>query len=225
MLQFLGRIMKLPLEAFVYSMEMFVKTMQGMQQIAYQGIDLLADGGSRLPVATVGDESDVPRIAIENAREEVVVTTPQTMPKEDIKMPDKDLSGEDLKLVRYKILFIKRDYEWAFKEQEELVYDNTTDAAFTAWKVGEFIQHLSKDKYEFPDKWEKSKELVAHKSGNYLKGLPEDDKKYLRVYFEVLERYPREPLRYQEEQLDILRGISDTLTRVSVTPPPSPPTT
>ena len=138
-------------------------------------------------------------------------------------MSDKNLSGEDLKLVRYKILFIKRDYEWAFKEQEELVYDDMTEAAFTAWKIGEFIQHLGRDKYEFPEKWEKSAELRRHKVGNFLRGLPEDDKKYLRVYFEVLERYRREPLRYQEEQLDILRGISDTLTRVTVTPSPPRP--
>ena len=128
-------------------------------------------------------------------------------------MADKNLSGKDLKLVRYKILFVKRDYEHAFEEQEELVYDDTTEAGFTAWKVGQFIQDIEPDtqtKYKFPDKWNKWQGSGAHKSANnYLHKFPfpEDDKKYLRIYFEVLERYPREPLQYEEEQLNILRGI------------------
>jgi len=42
-------------------------------------------------------------------------------------------------------------------------------------------------------------------------GFPEDDKKYLRVYFEVLERYKREKFRYEEEQIDVLREIRDEI--------------
>ena len=127
-------------------------------------------------------------------------------------MPDRDLGGDDLKLVRYKVLFVRRDYEYAFQEQEELVYDNTDGAAFTAWKVAEFIQSLDKDKYKFPEKWEDTElDNPKYKRGNYLKSLPEEDKKYLRVFFEVLDRYPREPLRYEEEQLRILRDIASNL--------------
>ena len=218
MIQFFGQMMKLPLEAFVYSMGMLVKTMQGLQQIAYQGINLLTDGSGQPPIEPSYDETNVTHVAIEHTLEEEAETAPQTILKEDIKMSDKDLSGEDLKLVRYKVLFIKRDYEWAFQEQEELVYDDMTESAFTAWKIGEFIQVLARDKYEFPDKWEKSAELRAHKVGRFLRGLPEDDKKHLRVYFEVLEHYKREPLKYQEEQLDILRGISKTLGDVTISP-------
>ena len=47
-----------------------------------------------------------------------------------------------LKLVRYKILFVKRGYEHAFEEQEELVSDNMDASAYTAWKVAEFIQKM-----------------------------------------------------------------------------------
>ena len=223
MIQFFGQMMKLPLEAFVYSMGMLVKTMQGLQQIAYQGINLVTDGSGQPPIETSSDENNVTHVAIENTLEEEAEAAPQTILKEDVKMSDKDLSGEDLKLVRYKILFIKRDYEHAFEEQEELVYDDTSDAGFTAWKVGQFIQDIEKEhpnKYRFPSKWDKISNPQEHKDGAYLKGFPfpEDDKKYLRVYFEVLQRYPREPLRYQEEQLTILRDISQTLNNVSVTP-------
>jgi hypothetical protein len=219
MIQFLSQMMKLPVEAFVYSMGMLVKTMQGLQQIAYQGIDMFSDESSQSLSDTYSVESHVTRVAIEDALKKEVETAPQTTLKEDIRMADKNLSGEDLKLVRYKILFVKRDYEHAFEEQEELVHDNTTEAAFNAWKVGQFIQDLSpsKNKYRFPDKWNQNKDLQKHKSSqNYLTGFPfeEDDKKYLRVYFEVLERYPREPFRYQEEQISILRDIRNTLGRV-----------
>ena len=69
-------------------------------------------------------------------------------------MRDKDLSDDQLKLVRYKILFVKRDYETAFPEQEDLVPDNMTGDGFAAWKVAEFIQQLREKKQTFvPSDW------------------------------------------------------------------------
>ncbi|HEX8632647.1 MAG TPA: hypothetical protein VF703_00695, partial [Pyrinomonadaceae bacterium] len=45
---------------------------------------------------------------------------------------DRDLRDDMLKLVRYKVLFVKREYEHAFPEQEDLVSENMDGAAFTA---------------------------------------------------------------------------------------------
>ena len=70
-------------------------------------------------------------------------------------MRDKDLSDDQLKLVRYKILFVKRDYETAFPEKEELVPDNMTGEAFSAWKVAEFIQQLPAKRTLVPSDWRK----------------------------------------------------------------------
>ena len=67
-------------------------------------------------------------------------------------MPDKDLRDDMLKLVRYKILFVKRDYEHAFPEKEELVSENTDSAGYTAWKIAEFIQKTRRNT-EIPGKW------------------------------------------------------------------------
>src|SRR5947208_1289769 len=39
MMEFLAQMMRLPVMAVVYSMEMLVKTMQGLQRMADQGID------------------------------------------------------------------------------------------------------------------------------------------------------------------------------------------
>src|SRR5439155_5145398 len=79
---------------------------------------------------------------------------------EERKMPDRDLSGDDLKLVRYKVLFTKRNFEHAFPEKEELVYDNMEATRFVAWKIAEFIQKL---RFE-----EKSYRRIPTKLATYL---------------------------------------------------------
>ena len=131
---------------------------------------------------------------------------------------DRDLRDDMLKLVRYKVLFVKREYEHAFREEEDLVSENMDAAAFTAWKVAEFIQRLKRDDTRVPDKW------LKYHSGKYVKEidvngvktlvlheLPHDDKKYLRVYFEVLDRYPRERFKYEERQIEVLEEIREQL--------------
>jgi len=215
MIQFFGEMLKLPLDAFVLSMEMFVKTIQGIQKIAYQGIDAMVNEivqppGDR-PGSKSGRTSDVPDGTIADSAE----TMYQTTQKEETKMADRDLRDDMLKLVRYKILFVKRDYEHAFPEEEELVSDNTDAAAYTAWKIAHFIQRLRDDKdIKLPKDWTDYPEAkYIEGSGNDRKliGFPEDDKKYLRVFYEVLDRYPRERFKYEEEQIDILKEISKTL--------------
>lgn len=146
-------------------------------------------------------------------------------------MRDTDLSDDMLKLVRYKILFVKRDYEVAFPEREELVHDNMTAEGFAAWKVAEFIQRLNRE--EIPDKWRKKHYPRKCDNGDdgeyekrdeecekgeakpwkkeYVKWLDEDDKKYLRVYFEVLARYEREGANYDRDQIEVLKQIRDRI--------------
>ena len=131
---------------------------------------------------------------------------------------DKDLSGDTLKLVRYKILFVKRDYEHAFPEQEALVSDNLDGASFATCKVAEFIQSLRTKEISVPDHWIDYPPRDRDKSGNplyrddkTLYGFPEEDKQYLRVYYEVLGRYPREKLKYEEEQMEVLKKIRNKI--------------
>jgi hypothetical protein len=144
---------------------------------------------------------------------------------EETKMPDQNLSGEDLKLVRYKVLFVKRDYEYAFREQEELVYDDLRGEDFTSWKIAEFIQGLHKNDddnenpnpdHVVPSKWMKKNypgdDCVQKRSGTaYLTALPEADKKHLRLFYEVLQRYPREEFKHQERQIEVLEQIRDKI--------------
>ena len=172
-------------------------------------------------------------------------------------MRDANLNDDMLKLVRFKILFVKRDYEVAFPEEEDLVSDNISGADFSAWKVAEFIQKLNRRppevrwpkrwenktdyyRYSLPEKWKegrpepykvegappaKGKPDKPYEAGEapkyeppeyvpyWLIAFPEDDKKHLRVYYEVLDRYPRERLRYEERQLEILEKIADRVKK------------
>src|SRR5262249_35501263 len=59
-----------------------------------------------------------------------------------------------------------------------------------------------------------------------LRGFPEEDKKYLRVHYEVLERSTREKFKYEEQHIDLLRAIRKDLSRRVPKPPgpiPQPP--
>lgn len=233
MMRLLGQMMKLPVAAFVYGMEMLVKMMKDIQKTADQGVDTMVggiaqglgdalNGQSGLTIDEAASEK-VPAAGqvpagqgnlITGVRTSgIVAEGPNTTLKEERKMPDTNLNDDLLKLVRYKILFVKREYEHAFPEVEELVSDNLTATAYTAWKIAEFIQQIAKGKTDVPGKWTDGYPSSYRKDGK-LTGFPEDDKKYLRVFFEVLDRYVREPFKYEEEQIDVLKEIRDKLGNI-----------
>ena len=137
-------------------------------------------------------------------------------------MPDQNLSGEDLKLVRYKVLFVRRDYEYAFREREELVHEDLRGEDFTSWKIAEFIQSLQKNDHardadknpdhKIPEKWKKKKyPPEEYNDDGYLTGFPESDKKHLRLFYEVLQRYPRQEFKHEERQIEVLEEIRDKM--------------
>jgi hypothetical protein len=235
MMRLFGQMLMLPFTVFIYGVEVFVRTVKGMQQAADQGMDVMAGGiDSRRDFPT--DESHLTRQVVEKgvpgtgtARGEWddlriqtttstgagIVGDAEANQKETVKMTDRNLSDDQLKLVRYKILFVKRDYETAFPEREDLVYDNMTAEAFTAWKIAEFIQRL--DTELVPHRW-KAKNYPTGRTYReaekepgakvYIHKLSEDDKKYLRVYFEVLDRYVRDE---GDEEVDVLKEIRDAI--------------
>src|SRR5260370_39327028 len=190
-------------------MECFFKT---VQRLAGDGMDVMVGGRTEIPGGAPSGPSDlISSTTTTPVSRGVSQDDAATNLKEKIKMSDTDLSGKDtLKLVRYKILFIKRDYETAFPEAEELVSDSMDAAGYTAWKIAQVIQKLADKKTEVPAKWD-GYPAPPYRSGNILLGLPEDDKKYLRVYFEVLERYDREEAKYEQQEIDVLNQIRDRI--------------
>lgn len=233
-----GQMMLLPFTVFAYGMELFVRTIQGMQRAADRGMDVMAgelppphappaSGGQRFdsqagvgggipPPGPAQGDWGAPQTSdsISNSAHSAGDAADSTH-KETGTMADKDLNDDQLKLVRYKILFVKRDYEVAFPEREELVHDNISGEAFTAWKVAEFIQRL--DREPIPDKWRRKgyprKLTDAEKRQPwdrvFIGPLDEGDKKFLRVYYEVLERYVRED---DDSEVDVLKEIRDAIT-------------
>ena len=240
LIQLFGQLMMLPLSVFVYSMDVFVRTIQSVQQVAGEGMDIMlgstdqtpresgiltqtsiaapvdrtASNMTETPGVAPGDESGLESSLAISSSDSGANDDAKKNLKETIKMNDTDLSDDMLKLVRYKILFVKRDYETAFPEKEELVFDNMTGEAFAAWKVAEFIQQLGK--IEVPPKWKRKNypkrgEEAKDRDSKYINSLDEDDKKYLRVYFEVLARYEREEARHAEDQIRVLEDIRNRL--------------
>jgi len=231
----------LPMAAFVQGIEMLIKTMQGVQQVSNQGMEVMI--GSQGQINGLPETRAAPEPAEQPppvSRNDIAIPdsgTTEIIFKEEKPLSnigdqangrDKDLHDDMLKLVRYKVLFVRREYEYAFPEQEDLVSDNMDGSAFTAWKIAEFIQDLHRQTTRVPLKW-KDKNYPPREfiKDGYLNGIPHEDKKYLRVYFEVLERYPREKFKYEEQQIKVLEDIRDILdssntgTTTAAPPPPA----
>ena len=279
---FVGQFVMLPATTFLYGIELLVNVMREMQKATTEGMRVIAGSGSQSPHLAQENVSNpiFPQPEIPKTIEPtqfVPGDTNEIRTKEEGPLNnnggysngvDKDLNDDMLKLVRYKILFVKRDFEYAFPEQEELVFDNISGADFTAWKIAEFIQKIGRcknenepDRVRIPEKWRTKKyprRYSAPKSGDwsdierlendakdkrklaeqtkdpkdvkaaqeaearyekrneedpphYLVGFPEEDKKFLKLFFQVLERYPREKFKHDERQIEVLEQIRDRL--------------
>ena len=219
---FLDEIIELPIRAFAWSREVLSGGMRGTQTVDGMVSRMVHRPTITRPDAAPGGtgstrEDPAPFRPAEATKH--LLTRPleegkpiPTRPLEEGKpTPDRDLSDDTLKLVQYRVVFVKRDLEYAFREKEELVPDNMSAQTFTAWKIAEFIQHL--DEVNVPAKWlRKNYPRDCHqRAEDRIEKLPEEDKKYLRLQFEVLRRYPRERLRYEERHIEVLERIRDAL--------------
>jgi len=117
------------------------------------------------------------------------IPTAANDPKEDSHMPDTNLNDDMAKLIDYSIVSIDRDRsdEKKFLLRDQIVVtENMTGDSFATWMIAKFIQE---DGMNFPH----------------------DEKKHLRVYYNVLDRWPQPDLEYEESQLNVLRGIREAI--------------
>lgn len=112
-----------------------------------------------------------------------------------------DLQDDTVKLVAYTIVSLKRDKEKIMPGGKDsvIVTDNMTGEAFESKILAEYLTKLVPD----PDNDQK-------------KFRPRDkidpgDLKYLRVYYVVSHRWPRESLKFEEREIDVMKGIRDRL--------------
>jgi hypothetical protein len=235
-------MMTSPLDVLASSMEAMSRAVREFQMALSEMASV-----PTLTASAVSDPNLVWSSPVEHSGAAVTIAEPvfdtSHNEKEKVHMPDQDLSGSDLKLVRYKVLFTKRGYEHAFPEQEELVHDDMDAGRFTAWKISEFVQSLADAEMtvrRVSSKWgaalvrkameevgasgapdpDRHDKYVAAKDGKYyIKDLPHEDKKFLRLFFEVLDRFPREDLRYEERQIEVLEQIRDKMPEGSKSDP------
>jgi len=99
-------------------------------------------------------------------------------------MGNKDLNNDYMKLVKYTIVCVDRGHERILHTDERLVLDPMGHETFASWVIAEYLQ---------------------------AKPLADEEKKYLRVSFDVLDRWSREEFAYEERQIEVLEQIRDRL--------------
>jgi hypothetical protein len=100
---------------------------------------------------------------------------------------DRDLDDDDVKLVRYTIVSVRRCHERVLESGEAVVTESMTREGFAAWRVADYLS-----------------------SGD--RKIGREDARYLRVNCDVLERWPRQKSSgCKEGETEALRGILETL--------------
>lgn len=140
--------------------------------------------------------------------------------EEQRRMDNKNLQDDMLKTVRYWISFEKRDFEAVLWDGIDHVYDNLTDAQFTAWKMAEFMQALTGKGIKTPYAWDektppffKISDKTAGDGRRYLEDIEHKDKKYLTVDWEVVGRVVRRKGRFDERKTEALETIAQNMEK------------
>ena len=186
MIKLLGQMLKVPMAAFVASMEIIARTMRDFQKTFDDSVEAITGDGPQNPLVDSTGNNSV-----------TVASTGSTLrdgsriqnlgEPEEIKMPEQaDLSGEDLKLVRYKVVYTKRDHEKLLEAADGLVNYDTTACDYGALKVQEFMRNNP---------------IIAA-------GL---DGKYVSAFVELLWRFPKREKEYDRIQVRVLEEIRDKI--------------
>ena len=180
MIKFLGQMLKLPVAAFVASVETIARAMRDFQKTFDQSVEIVTGVETNLG-ATSGAGS-----SIGNAKTETQPNNGNCTNSEDEHMPDPDLSGDDLKIVRYKIIYTERDHERLLEGNDALVNYSTTACDFGARMVNEYMQ--------------------AHPiEARTLDG------EYVSALVELLMRLPKREKEYDRRQVRVLEEIRDRI--------------
>ncbi len=124
-------------------------------------------------------------------------------------MADKDLRDKKVKVMTYRVLFLKRGLEAAFAEQEELLHEDMTSQELKTWKIAEFVRALPH--VNQPQKW-KRKHYPPQAEDGKIVALPDKDLKYLDVHCSTEACFRPEPFRYRKRKIKVLEEIRDRLS-------------
>src|SRR5712671_1038422 len=125
-----------------------------------------------------------------------------------------NLDDDLVKLVVYSIISVRRDCERFLEKAtgQIVVTDSMRGEDFMNWMIAKYLQSIEKDQSA-------SKDVKTDKDQSAPKDVkPEsdckdakytcEDRKYLRIHYAVVRRWPREPMRFEERQVEEIRKIS-----------------
>src|SRR5262249_34821708 len=154
----LAQIARLPIDAFALGVGLFFRTIQGLQSMMTPGMgsttgsapgpgSLAGASGTwgPMPPGSAPGGIDAP-IPMDPTRpnDSGPIATASSSFRENDTMDDQDLGGDDLKVVRYRILFTKPDLEVTFREKQELINYPTNGGSLGGLKVGQFMGQVEK---------------------------------------------------------------------------------
>lgn len=199
MIKFLGQMLKLPVAAFVASMEIIAHALRDLQKTFDQNIEAMANMTAE--AFSVSPPQEVPQVAVSGERSI----------SEDVQMPDQDLSGNDLKYVSYTIVFTKRDYEATLESQKHQIVNYSTDGgSYGGIKIAHFMGRVAKGLVERPTVWKENNYPPDAVDDRHWQ-IPEEDEQYITFLFEVEQRLPRETADYDRRQVRVLEEIRDKI--------------
>jgi hypothetical protein len=133
-----------------------------------------------------------------------------------------DLSGDDLKVVRWRIIFTKPDLEASFEERTEIVY-STNGGSLGGIKVSEFMGKVERKEIERPRKWRDNEYPPASnfpggdqtpKDEKYW-SFPDEDLRYIEFQYEVIRREARQDPNFDSSRNKDLRSIRDAIEKLA----------
>jgi hypothetical protein len=194
-----NELVKLPMSAFVRTMEVFVKALKDFQSISDQSIDAIVG-------LAVADRWNAGALSTGAA-----TFTSSTNPQEVRRMVDQDLSGDDLKYVSYTILFTKRDLEATFEEEQQDIVSYSTDGgSYGALKIAKFMKKVGRGEIKRPSTWKENNYPPDAVDETHWE-IPDEDEKYISFIYRVDRHLPRQEAEYDKDQVKVLREIRDRL--------------
>jgi sulfite reductase beta subunit-like hemoprotein len=123
-----------------------------------------------------------------------------------------NLEDDMVKLVAYTIVCLRRHKERIMEGGQDsvIVTDRMTGETFTAMIIAQYFQEQVADPDDKTGEKKISRIEWLKKQQEKERWEP-SDQKYLRVYYVVSNRWPREPEDFEEKQIERLREIKNSL--------------
>jgi hypothetical protein len=190
----LGRMARLPFAmtgAALGMLEMATRWLEEVGRISLESIEVPSPMSRQ---GTLESTSTLPRSEGEWTKEERT------------KMADTNLNDDMVKLVEYSIVTIQREREALLeKGGQVIVADDLTGDAFSNARIADWV-NTSED-----ERLKRIRDINEPKGAAKFKSVRDIDTDALRVYYNVLERWPKEDLTKDERQIAALEELPERL--------------